>query len=105
MREKFYQHLTITFEQKHVDTFIRYCRKVLADNGKQLKYVSQLTQEYCQHTPIWWYTCKYFLYSMLSRGLRTMNADLMIKLGFFISNLYRHIAQFTSYRADKNVIV
>ena len=42
---------------------------------------------------------------MLSRGLRTMNADLMIKLGFFISNLYRHIAQFTSYRADKNVIV
>ena len=85
--------LTITFEQKHIDEFIQHCREALADNEKQLEYVGKLAEEYRQHTPIWWYTRECFLYPMLNRALRTMDADLMVKLGFFISDLHRHIEQ------------
>ena len=85
--------LTIIFEQKHIDEFIEHCRKLLCQNDKQLKYANELARTYRQHTPIWWYTCECFLYPMLNRGLRTMDADLMIKMGFFIGDLHRHIAQ------------
>ena len=83
--------LTITFEEKHFDEFIRHCREAFADNEEQLKYVDELAHKYRQHTPIWWYTCECFLYPMLNRALRAMSADLMIKMGFFISDLHRHI--------------
>ena len=85
--------LTINFEQKHIAEFIQYCRKLLKDNGKQLECVNEFARDYRQHTPIWWYTRNCFLYPMLNRALRTMNADLMIKLGFFIGDLHRHIGQ------------
>ena len=85
--------LTINFEQQHIDEFIRQCRELLADNGRQLQNVDQLAREYHQHTPIWWYTFDCFLYPMLNRALRTMDADLMIKMGFFIADLHRHIEQ------------
>ena len=54
-----------------------------------MKYVDKLAEEYRQHTPIWWYTCE----CMLNRSLRTMNADQITKLGFFIVDLHRHIEQ------------
>ena len=85
--------LTINFEQQHMNQFIQYCRVALADNDKQLKYVDRLVRKYRAHTPIWWYTCECFLYPMLNRALRAMDVDLMIKLGFFISDLHRHIDQ------------
>ena len=106
--------LTITFEQKHIDQFLQHCREVFAGNTEQLKYVYQLAHKYREHTPIWWYTCECFLYPMLNRGLRTMDADLMIMMGFFIGDLHRHIerlhqeqfgagsstARFTVYRGQ-----
>ena len=85
--------LNINFAQKHLDEFIQHCQKLLSDNGKQLEYVDELARKYRQHTPIWWYTHNCFLYPMLNHGLRTMDADLMIRMGFFIGDLHRHIEQ------------
>jgi tetratricopeptide (TPR) repeat protein len=83
--------LTIEFEQQHIQEFIGYCRDVLADNEDQLKNVDKLEKNYHDQTPIWWYTYECFLYPMLNRALRLMDADLIIKLGFFISDLHRQI--------------
>ena len=85
--------LTIKFEQKHIDEFIEHCREVLTGNKDQLKYVDQLVRQYHRKTSIWWYTYECFLYPMLHRALRLMDADLMIKMDFFIGDLHRHIAQ------------
>ena len=85
--------LSINFEQRHKDEFIRCCRHALAGNQKQLKYVDDIDQQYDQHSPIWWYTCDSFLYSMLNRALRVMDANMMIKLGFFVKDLHRHIEE------------
>ena len=84
--------LTITFEQKHINEFLTYCREQFVDNTFQLKNVDKFEQEYHLHQPIWWYTYGCFLYPMLNRALRMMEVDLIIKMGFFVKDLHNHIA-------------
>ena len=102
--------LTIHFEQPHIDDFIQHCRQALNNNSSQLKYVDQLAETYPKPTPIWWYTLECFLYLMLNRALRTMDADLMVKLGFFIADLHRqiqelHREEFSGARSDQKFTV
>ena len=52
--------------------------------------IAELEKEYRSHTPIWWYTAPYFLYSMLNRGLRLMDTEIIIKTGFFMRHLQKH---------------
>ena len=85
--------LTIDFEQKHIDEFTQHCRQAFDGNSSQLEDVKKLSRDYRKKTPIWWYTLECFLYPMLNRALRTMNADLMVKLGFFIADLHRQIQE------------
>jgi tetratricopeptide (TPR) repeat protein len=84
--------LTINFEQKHIQEFLKYCREQFASNSTGLRNVDKLQEEYCLHKPIWWYTSDGFLYSMLNRALRIMEVDLIIKMGFFVRDLHNHIA-------------
>ena len=85
--------LTIDFHQQHLDEFIHHCRQALDGNPSQLKYVDELAKTYREKTPIWWYTRDCFLYPMLNRALRAMDADLMVKLGFFIADLHQQIQE------------
>jgi tetratricopeptide (TPR) repeat protein len=88
--------LTIKFEPKHITEFIDYCRDQLAENSDELKNVKKFERQYCDETPIWWYTYECFLYPMLNSALRLMDVDVMIKMGFFIGDLHRHIEQLHS---------
>ena len=106
--------LTITFEQKHIDEFLTYCREQFVGNTFQLKNIDKLEQEYRLHQPIWWYTSQCFLYPMLNRALRMMEVDLIIKMGFFVQALHNdivalhskqygrqdHYSSFTVYRGQ-----
>jgi hypothetical protein len=75
--------LNITFGDNHIKEFIQHCRQAFADNKEKMINVKELEQKYHQKTPVWWYTCESFLYPMLNRALRLMNADVIIKMGFF----------------------
>ena len=88
--------LTIDFQQEHFITFITYCREQFKGNPAKLEDVDKLEKEYRRRTPIWWYTYHCFLYSMLNCALRTMEVDLIIKLGFFIRDLHEHITRLHS---------
>ncbi|CAF4593578.1 unnamed protein product, partial [Rotaria sp. Silwood2] len=55
--------------------------------------IKQVELEYRKHTPIWWYTAETFMYPMLNRGLRQMDVDIILKMGFFIRHLHNHITQ------------
>jgi tetratricopeptide (TPR) repeat protein len=83
--------LTIDFNQEHIMEFTGYCREKFFDNIAQLKNIDELEKEYDNYSPIWWYTSQCFLYSILNRGLRTMEVDIIIKMGFFVHHLHRHI--------------
>ena len=83
--------LAINFEQQHIDEFLTYCQEQFLDNTTELKNVEKLRKEYRDHQSIWWYTYDCFLYSMLNKSLRVMDIDLIIKMGFFIRDLHKHI--------------
>ena len=85
--------LTIKFEPKHIQEYISYCRYVFAKNQRELNKIDRFECEYRDKTSIWWYTYECFLYPMLNRALRLLDADIIVKMGFFISDLHRHIAQ------------
>jgi tetratricopeptide (TPR) repeat protein len=99
--------LIIKFEQQHFIEFIQHCREALGDNESELEHVKKFELKYRDETPIWWYTYECFLYPMLNRALRLMDVDIIIKMGFFIGDLHRHIEklhkeQFTGHHSHKS---
>jgi tetratricopeptide (TPR) repeat protein len=62
------------------------------DNNAELKKVNLIEKRYHRHQPISWYTYECFLYSMINRALRTMEVDLIIKMGSLLRDLHNHIA-------------
>ncbi|CAF4786954.1 unnamed protein product [Rotaria sp. Silwood1] len=77
-------------DAKSIKEFVEFCRHHSDASKKQLK---KIVEEYCNHSPIWWYTGPYFIYSMLNYGLRQMDIDIILKMTFFIRHLHNHIAQ------------
>ncbi|CAF4225147.1 unnamed protein product, partial [Adineta steineri] len=98
--------LSIKFEDKYFKEFITYCRDVYDDDERELKNVNQLQTTYKNNIPIWWYTWDAFLYRMLNCALRSMDVDIIVRMGFFINDLHRdiqrlHSEQFNGHRSRK----
>lgn len=102
------------FDREEFLNFIEYCRDIF-DHGseEELNNISFFEQNYPKKAPIWWYTWDSFLRPMLNRSLRLSDADVIIKMGFFIGDLCRQIddlyqqqltsdhgQQFTVYRGQ-----
>ena len=74
-------------DKKSLKELGHYCR--LEEDISEEEIV-KIEREYRSHTPIWWYTAPFFLYSMLNRGLRLMDTEIIMKTGFFIRHLQKH---------------
>ncbi|CAF0950346.1 unnamed protein product [Adineta steineri] len=92
--------LTIDFEAEHIKEFITYCRKAFVENEYDLQNIEKLERDYHDQTSIWWYTYQYFLYSMLNQALRSMDVDIIVRMGFFIKDLHRDIQRLHSEQFD-----
>ncbi|CAF1614471.1 unnamed protein product [Rotaria sp. Silwood1] len=77
-------------DKKSIKDLVDYCREQDDISEDQIKLVER---EYRDHTPIWWYTAETFIYPMLNRGLRQMDVDIILKMGFFIRHLHQHIKE------------
>ncbi|CAF4988233.1 unnamed protein product, partial [Rotaria sp. Silwood1] len=77
-------------DKKSIKDLVDYCREQDDISEDQIKLVER---EYRAHTPIWWYTAETFIYPMLNRGLRQMDVDIILKMGFFIRHLHQHITE------------
>ncbi|CAF1287956.1 unnamed protein product [Rotaria sp. Silwood1] len=75
---------------KSIKDLVEYCR--LQDDIDEGQ-IRKVENEYRNHTPIWWYTAETFIYPMLNRGLRQMDVDIILKMGFFIRHLHQHIIE------------
>ncbi|CAF1555313.1 unnamed protein product, partial [Rotaria sordida] len=75
-------------DAKSIKELVEYCR--LHSDASEVT-LEKIEREYHNHTPIWWYTGPYFIYSMLNHGLRQMDVDIILKMGFFIRHLHQHI--------------
>ncbi|CAF1373514.1 unnamed protein product [Rotaria sp. Silwood1] len=78
---------------KSIKDLVEYCR---LQNDVDEDEIKKVQREYRNQTPIWWYTAPYFMYSMLNRGLRQMDVDIILKMGFFIRHLHQHIKELHS---------
>ncbi|CAF1413226.1 unnamed protein product, partial [Adineta steineri] len=85
--------LTIKFGQSHIHDYIDYCHDIFAVNEQGIENVKRLEDEYHEKTPVYWYSCQTFLYSMMNRALRLMDGDIITRMGFFICDLHRQIEQ------------
>ena len=74
--------------EKSIKEFTDYCRD--QDSLSPLT-IKKIKEEYFDHSPIWWYTGPYCIYSMLNHGLRLMDTDIIMKMGFFIRHLHNHM--------------
>ena len=74
-------------DKKSLKELADYCRN--QGNIPEDK-IALVEREYRSHTPVWWYTAPYFLYSMVNRGLRLMDTEIIVKTGFFIRHLQMH---------------
>ena len=102
--------LTITFEEKHFEEFIDYCREEFAENQSEISNINEFERDYRKQSPIWWYTYESFIYPMLNRALRQMDVDIIVKMGLFIRDLHYQIAQlhkiqFGSHDSAKSLTV
>lgn len=82
------------YNQQSIEDLVVYCRQYYEANYSRLNTIVEFECEYRNHSPIWWYTRPCFIYEMLNRALRNLEADTIIKLGFFINDLHHVIKQF-----------
>ncbi|CAF4642458.1 unnamed protein product, partial [Rotaria sp. Silwood2] len=54
-------------DAKSIKELVEYCR---LESDASKKTLEKIEEEYRRHSPIWWYTGPYFIYSMLNCGLR-----------------------------------
>ncbi|CAF1532224.1 unnamed protein product [Rotaria sordida] len=87
-------------DRKFLKDLAEYCREqddILEDQIKQVE------NEYRNHTPIWCYTAETFIYPMLNRGLRLMDINIILKMGFFIRHLHQHIQNLYHKQQPENM--
>ncbi|CAF0851681.1 unnamed protein product [Adineta steineri] len=85
------------YDEQAIKDFISYCRDY---DCVSPKYIDRFQKEYHAQLAIWWYTFPSNIYYMLNYALRTLEADVIITMGFFICHLHQQIQQLHKQQAD-----
>ena len=85
--------LTMQHDEQACHRFIQYCRSEKADVSSELELIKDFEQNYRANMAIQWYTRDSFIYVMINRALRLLEADIIMKMGFFLCDLHQQITQ------------
>ncbi|CAF0716671.1 unnamed protein product [Adineta steineri] len=83
--------------EQAIKQFTTYCRN---SNSVSRISIDRFEKEYSSQLAIWWYTYPSDIYSMLNYGLRTMEADIIITMGFFLRDVHQQIKQLYEQQVD-----
>ncbi|CAF1050477.1 unnamed protein product [Rotaria sordida] len=81
----------IQYDKKFRKELISYSRQFYLLNEQQLNIIDTFDASYHLHSPIWWYTRRCFIYSMLRKAFYCQDFELIYKLAFFVRDLHREI--------------
>jgi tetratricopeptide (TPR) repeat protein len=81
----------LEYNEQSVQDLANYCREQYNGNTDELNVINQFARDYRPESSIWWYTRECFTYQMLNRALRTLESDIIMKMGFFIRDLHHQI--------------
>ncbi|CAF3066981.1 unnamed protein product [Rotaria socialis] len=96
--------LKIEYDDQAKKESFNYCRQYYADNKATVKAIDELENDYHNHSPIWWYTKESAVYRLLSSAVQTHDANMIIKMGFFMQDLHREIKRIY-YETDRTTKV
>ncbi|CAF3991695.1 unnamed protein product, partial [Adineta steineri] len=82
--------LNMKHDTQAIKQFTAYCRR--HDCVSPIN-IDRFEKEYHDQLAIWWYTFPSNIYSMLNYGLRTLDADIIITMGFFLHDVHKQIQQ------------
>ncbi|CAF0727664.1 unnamed protein product [Adineta steineri] len=82
--------LDMKYDEQAIKQFIAYCRK---NNSLSLINIDRFEKEYSSQLAIWWYTFPSNISFMLNYALRTLDADAIITMGFFMCHLHQQTQQ------------
>lgn len=85
--------LEIRYNKQSIQDFATYCQSI---HCAEVSSIDAFERNYASQQPIWWYTSETYLYPMLNHALRTLETDIIIKIGFFINDLYKNIERLHS---------
>ncbi|CAF1107363.1 unnamed protein product [Adineta steineri] len=85
--------LDIEYDHKAIHDLATGCREVFTGNPSELKVINEFERDYDPEKAIWWYTRECFTYKMLNQALRTMDANIIINMGFFLRDVHQQIQQ------------
>ena len=94
--------LNMTHERQAIDDFVEYCRERKSDLPDDIKVIEEFQRKYRSNKAIWWYTRECFIYQMLNRALRLLEADIIVNMGFFVHDLHRQIEQLHREQVSQN---
>ena len=83
--------LDMQHDETEVQQLVQYCRELYHDNRAQQALIDEFGRDYRPERAIWWYTRHDFIYQILNRALRLLEADIIVSMGFFIHDLHRQI--------------
>ncbi|CAF0714934.1 unnamed protein product [Adineta steineri] len=104
MYTQIFKEILLKMEHDHkqaVKDLSMYYRKIYHANTAQLNIIHEFEHEYRREQAIWWYTRQSFTYEMLNRALRTLDADTIINMGFFLHDLHQQINQLHQQQLSK----
>lgn len=82
------------------DYFVQFARNKYADNPTELNIIEEFERDYRNENAIWWYTRECFIYHMMNRALRLLEADIIVNMGFFIHDLHKNIEKLCRTQAS-----
>ncbi|CAF0821783.1 unnamed protein product [Adineta steineri] len=81
------------YQEQAIEILAVYCCNLYSGNINELNVIDEFKSDYDPKHAIWWYTRECFIYQMLNRAFRTLDADIIVRIGFFIHDLHQQIDQ------------
>ncbi|CAF0741148.1 unnamed protein product [Adineta steineri] len=85
--------LDIKYDHKAIQDLAACCREIFAGNPTELQVINEFEHDYRSKRALWWYTRECFTYKMLNQALRTLDADIIINMGFYLRDVHKQIQQ------------
>ncbi|CAF3676730.1 unnamed protein product [Rotaria socialis] len=93
--------LQMEFGDHDMKDLIKFRLEEYRGNDKEIKIINEFQHAYRPENAISWYTRECFTYKMLNGALRTLNGDIMIRMGFFLCDLHQQIEKIHKTQVDK----
>jgi len=83
--------LDMQHSEQAIKDLANFCRELYKNNDAETKIINEFESTYQSSEAIHWYARECFTYTMLNAALRTLNGDIIIRMGVFLCDLHRQI--------------